>query len=466
MEDTISSVALARDSGCTLNCEIDAFCAARWNCTVEEARRRRPSLRAKLWRTGSDQVLLCIDNDQLPVLPWCKVVVVADCSPCMENTPWAQETVEAVKSCVRRLSAPVLFELVTFAETVTSHGEQVIGVDSSAEDAAEAAAQHIDTHRQNSNGEPADLSNAIRTAGEAAVGGRTLVLVLSFDARHDAKVSRPHAAGSTHVYTACVTMGDSCMDVRDAAACQVRHVREPGSVSAIVTDLFNEEMTQVANAVRVEVESTSRSKPVVQNCVFPTVSRSVSNAGCFSHGSVRTLFTHQRMGAEQYLQRRLQSARDHGIVWLADRMYYRCNTVAEVHPVVDMGGVDDTVYTSRRPLYAGVQKVFLLRMRDTMFDTVRISVGGDDVLVLRGDRATPGGHMSRVAKAERWSALVQYLFTALPELDLAQVEVLAAAAPTEEEAYLLRDVHRVAHSDQPNHASVPLQCLWMVSQSD
>ena len=74
MEDTISTVSAARAAGCSLECEVDAYCAARWHCDISEAQRRRPSVFTRLWRISSDEVVLSLETESLPVLPWCKVV--------------------------------------------------------------------------------------------------------------------------------------------------------------------------------------------------------------------------------------------------------------------------------------------------------------------------------------------------------------------------------------------------------
>jgi len=470
MEDTIAAVSAARAAGCTLECEIDAFCAARWHCTVQAARNRRPPVHAQLWRVGPDSVVLSVESDLMHVVPWSKIVVVAECSPCMDND-WAAECVQAAKSCVLTLEPSMLFELVTFSETVESHGEVTIA-EETIHATADSVAHAMDTHRENSTGDPACLAEAMRAAGDVAVGERTLVLVMAYDARHDEPVDMPEATNDTHVHTACMTMGDRCPRVRHACR-NLRHARMPSSVVGYFTDMFTEEMTQVARYVRIEVESTSRSKPIITNCTYPTVSRSVLSAGCVANGAVRTLFTHQRAGAEAYLQRHIDAARNHGVVWLEDRMFYKCTTVAEVHPMVDTGGIDDTVYVSRRPLYIGAPKFFALRMRDSLFDTVRVTLEGHDggvrgdlSVVMRGDRAAMNNEVGEVARRERWASTVRYLHRALPKLNFAQMEALAHAAPTDEEAYLLRDIHRAVQEEQPGAAEVAMQCLWMVSQTD
>ena len=405
------------------------------------------------------------------VVPWSKVVIVVECSPCMADE-WAAECVEAVKHCVMCLEPSTLFELVTFSETVELHGEVTISEETT-QSTADTVTAAMDAHRENSTGEPSCLAEAMRVAGvDAAVGERTLVLMMVYDARHEEPVDMPEATNDTYVHTACLTMGNRCPRVRHACK-NMRHSRMPDSVMGYFTDMFTEEMTQVASSVRIEVESTSRTRPVVNNCIFPALSRSVLHAGCLTQGSVRTLFTHQRAGADAYLQRQISAAREHGIVWLGDRMFYKCTTIAEMHPIVDTCGVDDTIHVSRRALYIGAPKFFLLRMRDSLFDTVRITLQGHDggvrgniPVVMRGDRARRADDIAEIARRERWASTVRYLHNALPKLDFAQMEALAHAAPTEEESDLLRDIHRATQGDQPGAAEVAMQCLWMVSQTD
>ena len=112
-------------------------------------------------------------------------------------------------------------------------------------------------------------------------------------------------------------------------------------------------------------------------------------------------------------------------------------------------------------------------MRDSLFDTVRVTLEGHDggvrgdlSVVMRGDRAAMNNEVGEIARRERWATTVRYLHSALPELDLAQMEALAHAAPTDEEAHLLRDIHRAVQEEQPGAAEVALQCLWMLSQTD
>ena len=91
MEDTIAAVSAARAANCTLECEIDAFCAAGGTVRASSA---KPTAAgdAQLWRVGPDSVVLSVESDLMHVVPWSKIVVVAECSPCMDND-WAAECV-------------------------------------------------------------------------------------------------------------------------------------------------------------------------------------------------------------------------------------------------------------------------------------------------------------------------------------------------------------------------------------
>jgi len=459
MEDTISATIstmdLARQAGCVTSIEVAAYCAAKWCCSIDQAWRRIPNVKSQLSRISPDEVLLTIQNIDLPPVIWDKIIVVRDCNRAIDAETQAAFG-RAVAYLIRNVPSACLFELVTYGATSRAHGECVmtqdqVSVHTSHADAA--ADEHALSEMGTTGQAGSNIVHALNTAKDTATDGRTLIVVIAHNSEVVDDIQPARIGENRSVFTRLIHVGTSNTPLRAMVDIHVHCNMQQVEECAI--ECISDEMQHVADPPCIDVTTTSVTRPVVLNAVLPSVRRATAHAKCIAHHHAKDLYEHQKRGMQAFLERDLETATAHGIVWLGERMFYKCTTIPELHPIVDAQHMNNHRYIAPRPLYAHKPIHVILRLRETNNDAVSVHVHGE-VCLLRGSNATRMGEIRRqISEHVRWASTINYIATALQYMTHAQVENIAAKAIDEDAADRIREYYAMAQT-QDEHAEAML----------
>lgn len=447
MESLISTLRCARHAGCLTSDESAAYAAAKWECSVSQARTQLPPFEAYLNRVDRNNVLLSVTcHDATQILGWDKVILVRDCGEVMKSMPVMDCACNsAMPAFFDRVHNRVIFELFTHDNCVTiDHGETEMDSDvrttcvRHAQNAARSV--HSDTSQP---GEATDGAHALMLAMESAsTYQRTHIFVVAADNYRNADWDELKAAkqsGPGYVYVTALTIGDQAQDMTQVADNIVHWCTDNEPSETALMDAITHANSQVSTGLCMSIRNSCTEKPYFGCQTLPSVRRSTPHAKTLIGGCLAELMSTEKHGVDAFLRRDIPEAEQNGVHWKGSRMMIRNENLRQWVPVVDVSRVQWQNLTRHVPLVYKVTFHTMLRLDGNSNSnvTVRLKDGHNSrTVTLKASRARTlsRGNLTQDSVAEsRWAAYVAYINDCVDDLTPRHFDEIISRAPSHRE---------------------------------
>lgn len=447
MESLISTLKSARHAGCQNTDQFAAYAAAKWECSVSQARTQLPPFEAYLHRVDRNNVLLSLTcHDPTQILGWDKVVLVRDCGETIKNNPVMHAACNSVvPALLDTVHNRVIFELMTHDNSVTiDHGETQMDSDVRASCVRHVQNSSNAVHSDNQNTQNGtDGAHALLMAIESASSyQRTHVVVFVADRYRNVNWEEIRAAkqsGASYVYITALTIGNRAQDMMPIADNIVHWCTDEDPCQSTFTDAMIHANSHVSTGLCMSIRTSCSEKPYFGCQTLPSVRRNTPHAKTIIGGCLAELLSNEKQGVEEFLRRETTLAAEKGVHWCGSRMVIRNENLRQWVPVVDTSRTQWQTYTRKVPLVYKVTFHTILRMNGDSNSqvTLRMENGHNArTVTLKATRArtiTRVGMSHDAVGEARWCAYMQYIQDCIKDFNTRHLDELISRAPTHRE---------------------------------